>query len=157
MNPNKGRGQGINFLRAHLAHTGAECVLWPYSKLPKGYGTLGWNGQVWRAHRLMCVLAHGEPPTPAHHAAHSCHIRLCVNPNHLRWATSSENHFDQRDAGTGATSRGGRHGYLEPIQVQMIRALRGVATQAAIAEQFGVSEETIRRIHNGTSYANVAA
>lgn len=155
--PSRGKGAGIAWLRAHVHHTDDGCLLWPFNINPKGYGILGWNGQMWRAHRLMCTLSKGPPPTEEHHAAHSCGNRACVNPKHLSWKTSTENHLDQREHGTSITSRYGRNGALEPLQVKMILALKGVATQAAIAEQFDVSEETIRRIHNGVSYAKSVA
>lgn len=152
MAPTRGKGNGYKFLHGLLGTDNQECVLWPFTRLPKGYGMLGHNGLHWRAHRLMCQMTHGHPPTSKHVAAHSCNNPSCVNPNHLSWKTSTENHLDQRSAGTQHTNKYGPTGALEPAQVKMIQALKGVATQAAIAEQFGVSEETIRRIHIGVTY-----
>jgi hypothetical protein len=52
------------------------------------------------AHRAMCRLIHGNPPTPKHQAAHSCGNgrRGCVHPGHLRWATDAENRAERRAA-----------------------------------------------------------
>ena len=48
--------------------------------------------------RIMCEEAHGPPPSPKHDAAHDtpngCIGALCVNGEHLRWATRSENMWD---------------------------------------------------------------
>lgn len=48
--------------------------------------------------RIMCEEAHGPPPSPKHDAAHDtpngCIGGLCVNGEHLRWATRSENMQD---------------------------------------------------------------
>ena len=48
--------------------------------------------------RLVCEEAYGPPPTPNHQAAHAtmsgCIGGLCVNDDHLRWATVSENQLD---------------------------------------------------------------
>ena len=48
--------------------------------------------------RIVCEEEHGPPPTPKHHAAHAtprgCIGRLCVNGDHLRWATPKENSQD---------------------------------------------------------------
>ena len=48
--------------------------------------------------RLICEEVNGAPPTPKHVAAHAtpngCVGGLCVNGNHLRWATHQENQLD---------------------------------------------------------------
>jgi hypothetical protein len=43
--------------------------------------------------RFVCTLAHGEPPTPTHQAAHECGNghHNCINPKHLKWRTPLEN------------------------------------------------------------------
>lgn len=85
---------------------GVKCLIWPYGKYPNGYGQIGVGGGTKVVSRLVCELAHGLPPTPKHEAAHSCangHSG-CVNPRHLRWATSKENKADviaHRAAGIG--------------------------------------------------------
>jgi hypothetical protein len=155
--PNKGRGEGIKFLKSHVAHADkVACLPWPLFVNPKGYGILGHNGKMWRAHRLMCVLAHGKPPTKAHVAAHECNNRACCNPNHLKWKTSTENHLDQRPAGTQATSRYGWRGVLSNAEVAAIRAAEGTTTQAKLAHRYEVSADTIRRIHRGQTYTGKA-
>lgn len=48
--------------------------------------------------RLMCVIIHGEPPTPQHEASHLCDDNwLCLCPDHLLWETKREN-LARRDA-----------------------------------------------------------
>jgi hypothetical protein len=101
-------GESADFLRRLVGHEGDECVLWPYGKASTGYGQTRLNGQAVNAHRAMCVLAHGEPPNAEVEAAHRCGNRSCVNPNHLRWATRSENQMDRVEH--GRSNRGGRHG-----------------------------------------------
>ena len=48
--------------------------------------------------RKVCEEAYGPPPTPKHDTAHNtpngCVGGSCVNPDHLRWATRSENMLD---------------------------------------------------------------
>lgn len=41
--------------------------------------------------RVVCLLAHGEPPTPYHVADHIDGNKLNDHPSNLRWATRSEN------------------------------------------------------------------
>jgi hypothetical protein len=75
---------------------------------------LGYLGDTLYAHRLMCQLAHGDPPTPDHIAAHSCGRghEGCVNPNHLSWKTYSENELDKRVHGTTRNPWWGKKGKL---------------------------------------------
>lgn len=63
-------------------------------------------GKIWRdrkhvlAHRAVCELYHGPPPTPAHEAGHVCpegENSLCVNPAHLEWQTMDENYRRQQN------------------------------------------------------------
>lgn len=96
-------GEPLAYLLALIGHVGDECVPWPFARSKAGYGNLGGKTS---AHRKMCMLAHGDPPSTAHDAAHSCgkgHLG-CVNPNHVRWATKRENQLDRNRHGT--TNRG---------------------------------------------------
>lgn len=135
----RGKGEGIAFLRSLLGHTGDECVPWPFCKNHKGYGMLGHNGRMWKANRLMCMLAHGDPPTPKHQAAHTCgHGHLsCVNPRHLEWKTNYENQMDRVAHGT--MPKVGKHRRrLTPEQIEEVRALKGKVAQYDLAKRFGV-------------------
>lgn len=100
-------GETIRFLEAvAIPFSGVECLLWPYGKYPNGYGQIRIGGGTKVVSRLVCERAHGQPPTPKYEAAHSCgngHLG-CVNPQHLRWATSKENKLEgaiHRAAGIG--------------------------------------------------------
>ena len=141
-----GNGRSFRWLSGHISFTSDECLHWPFSRDLRGYGTLGYYGRTHRAHRLMCELANGPPPTPKHLAAHSCHNRICVNPKHLSWQTNSQNQLSRRENGTSKTARFGRGGHvLTPEQRTRVRELDGSMTRAALAEQFGVSRRTIER------------
>jgi hypothetical protein len=139
---NRGKGAGIAFLRSLLTYQGDDCVPWPLSKDGRvGRGRIGWNGKQYWAHRLMCILAHGEPPTPKHQAAHECgkgHYG-CVNPRHLSWKTNSENQLDRAKNGNALRSRTGPSSALTQHQIDTIRSLKGRKTQMEIARMFGVS------------------
>jgi len=47
--------------------------------------------------RLVCTEANGPPPTSKHEAAHKrqCCGELCVNGEHVYWATRSQNEMDK--------------------------------------------------------------
>lgn len=98
-----------DWLRANVDFSGSECLTWPFYRKNNGYGEATLDGKKSVASRVMCILAHGEPPTPKHEAAHSCGKghEGCVNPNHLRWATASENQLEREAHGT--SNAGDRH------------------------------------------------
>ncbi len=146
MTYNKGKGKSIKWIMAHLGWQHDDCLLWPFSR--DGYvgrGRLGWNGKMYWAHRLMCILAHGKAPPEKPQVRHSCgngHAG-CVNPRHLSWANQSENHLDRREHGTAATGIGQRS-KLTVAQIMEIKAMRGKETQLATAKRFGISHANVR-------------
>lgn len=150
---NKGKGAGLTLIRSSLSYEGDDCILWPlYINSESGYPTVCVDHKSRNGHSYMCELAHGPRPTPQHHAAHSCHVRHCINPRHLSWKTPSENMLDKRENGTAVTHSWGSQGKFTPEQVQHIRDMEGQHTQAAIARTFGVTEATIRNIYKGRTY-----
>lgn len=152
--PNKGQGKGIKILRAHVGHTGDGCLIWPMGRDDKGYGIVGYLGKVYKASRLMCILAHGEPPTPMHEAAHSCgngHIG-CFHPQHVSWKTGSENQHDSIQHGTFGRKPGCARFKLTLAQVAHIRSMKGQKTQRELGAEFGVSSETIGKIFRGQTW-----
>jgi hypothetical protein len=149
----RGTGKGIAFLKALIGHTGTDCVIWPFSRTEKGYASVCVNGKCRKAHRLLCIMAHGEPPTPEHEAAHSCgngHAG-CVNPFHLSWKTRIENQRD-RYVHKRLPPKRGKH-KLTPEQVIEIRAIGESKTRVELAEQFGVSPDNIRQILVGETWS----
>lgn len=141
-------GEPERYLRdVVLVHDSNECLLWPYAKA-RGYGVIN-SGDERYVHRLVCEIAHGQPPSPNYEAAHRCgngHLG-CVAKRHLSWKTSAENKADQLIHGT--RNRGGRNGSakLTSDDVLAIRSLQGQFTQAALARKFGTTQQAISDIH----------
>ena len=104
------RGSVKQFILDNAGHTGDECLIWPFNRSSKhGYAVIRkehfGSGM---AHRSMCIVAHGPPPTDKHEAAHSCGKghKGCVNPRHLSWKTPTENNRDRgvKECGTWRNS-----------------------------------------------------
>ena len=151
--PNRGKGTGIAFLKAHLCYEGDDCLVWPLMR-DRGYGRVYWLGRHYWSHRLMCLLAHGEPPTSKHYATHSCgsgHLG-CVNPKHLEWKTPTENQADRRVHGRAGLGIKKPKRKLTLAQVAEIHALNGRKSQQAIAEMYGVSQRSVCDILRGKNW-----
>jgi transcriptional regulator with XRE-family HTH domain len=144
-NPHAGNGRGYRWLADHAGYPHDYCLLWPFGT-PNGYGTFGHNGKPNYAHRFMCELVKGPPPSEQHEAAHECGNSRCCNPKHLSWKTPSDNQADREAHGTKSA---GKLGKLTFEQAQEIRALRGIKTQAQIAAMYGVTRSNVSHIQRG--------
>lgn len=142
----------LSWLESHVGHTGDECLLWPFGTDQRGYGKVT-HPFSRRANRVMCLLAHGEPPTDRPDAAHACGNPTCVNPQHLRWASVSENMMDR--VGHGTANRGVKHGSskLTEEQVKAIKARKGLQSSSQVAGEFGVRAEAVQKIWRGERWA----
>ena len=69
------------------------CWLWIASKDNGGYGTLGRDGKLEKAHRLSWEFYNGLIPKGMN-VLHKCDVRDCVNPEHLWLGTQFDNMQD---------------------------------------------------------------
>ena len=147
---NRGKGKAVAWLRDHAAYDGDECLIWPFSRIPEGYGMFGYLGELLYAHRFMCEIVHGPAPSKKHQAAHSCGNghEGCVNQNHLSWKDKFGNAQDRVKHGN--QSKAGRvRNILTLTDVSEILAFKGKVSQYLLAPIYGVSRETISAIHTG--------
>lgn len=152
-NPLGGKTKGppndaLAWLNNHVNYDDSECLIWPFSLSPRGYGLVHINGWPYRANRIMCEKHHGKPPSRKHHAAHSCGNNACVNPKHVRWATPAENEADKIIH--GRTTRGSANGRAK-LTEQDVLAIRSAGKEVfhkTLAALYGVSDTLICDIRN---------
>jgi hypothetical protein len=155
----KGKGNGYAWLVAHKDYPHKEwCLVWPFYRNHHGQGMLGYNGQRYWAHRLMCTIVHGDPPEPNLLACHDCGNghEGCVNPHHIQWKTFQDNALDRSahraqkqiliNQPYGTARR------MTPAQVRIIQEARGVRTQQELAAHFNCSLRAISSIWNDRTY-----
>ena len=89
---NRGKGRAFQWLCQHASYDGNKCLFWPFSKSDGRAGLISYGGMTFRPTRLMCLLAHGAPPSGEYRAAHTCGRghSVCISPKHLAWKTQSE-------------------------------------------------------------------
>ena len=143
---NPGNSTLMRWIRDALAYKGDDCLFWPFGRDGRGYGTFGRKGKSIKVHRYICRRVHGDPPSPKHHAAHSCgngHL-ACATPNHVSWQTPQQNYKD---------SRPHPRFKLTPEAVREIRKSAGGTKEIGIlAARYDVSERTIRKVLSGQTW-----
>lgn len=134
---------------------GYDCQVYEGERTSAGYGVayLGCvNGKRVRvpAHRVAFALHTGQDPA-GFVVMHTCDNPGCVNPDHLRVGSQSDNIRDMYSKGRGRT--GPSNSKLSAEQVSDIRRdLAAGRKQRVIAAEFGVDQSTVSDIATGRSW-----
>ncbi|MCY0962603.1 HNH endonuclease signature motif containing protein [Streptomyces sp. H27-H5] len=133
------------------------CWLWKAHKSPTGYGRFklpGTEGAVVQAHRWSYEHHHGPVPD-GNVVMHTCDVRNCVNPTHLRTGTQGDNLKDMRDKGRHVGNPEGVREWMRTnapkLTYELAEELRaeyakGGISQRELGERYGVSREHARDI-----------
>lgn len=76
---------------------GGDCWLWKTALNRSGYGVFSLDSKWVAAHRVSYEWSYGPIPVGMM-VDHSCHVRHCVNPSHLRLATPKQNAENRKGA-----------------------------------------------------------
>lgn len=152
-------GEPFQWIVDHIDFDGEECLKRPFSTKEDGYGICWFKAKRYRAHRMMCAVAHGPAPTPSHEAAHSCGKgnHGCCNPRHLSWKTPKENQADRVAHGTAP--RGSAHGAAKLTESDVL-AMRAeyrprVNGYAKVGRKFGVAPSVAARAILGQNWRHI--
>lgn len=118
-----------------------------------------WRGPAWRpesAHRVAMELTTGRPIPSGLHVLHSCDIRWCVRPDHLRLGTDADNKSDviaRRRMPRGTLHHNAK---LSERQVLLLRkAYAKGTTMAVLATRAGVDLGTLWSLLKGRTWHHV--
>lgn len=123
-----------------------DCWIWTGGKC-RGYGVFQMGDQPIRAHRFAYQREHGSIPEGAH-ILHSCDVKACVNPAHLRAGTHQENMAEMMDRGLHRVLHGSDHPNAKFTDADVIAIRASAEKQKDLALVYGVSRHTIMRIKN---------
>lgn len=127
------------------------CWEWMGPKTSFGHGTSARIDGERVAHRLSWLLTYGPIPEGGW-VLHHCDNPPCVNPQHLYVGTLWENARDRTVRGRGGHHKcAGENHPNSKLTIEAVRAIRARYTatrgeQIALAREYGVSDQTIRRI-----------
>ena len=135
------------------------CWLWTSpSTAPGGYGTASFYGKKYRVTRMVYVVFHGAVHKNEM-VCHRCDNPSCVNPEHLFLGTPADNVRDMVSKGRNRWPRGTANGNSRLNKEKVLeihdRRARGEVVRT-IAEDFGVSQTTIRDIVDGRKWKHIS-
>ena len=121
------------FFSKVMPEPNSGCHLWDGATSKDGYGKMRFLGAARDVDGF---------------ALHSCDNPACVNADHLREGTNSENTRDRVSRGRSARQRGTLNGRakLTESDVKDIRALGDSVAKAAIGRRYGVGKSIISDI-----------
>lgn len=122
------------------------CWLWTGHRNPQGYGTVWFQGNSWRAHRLAWHLTVGGVPA-VQDVLHRCDNPACVRPDHLFLGVDADNAADREAKGRGNHHDGHSRSKLTTADARFIRQnyepYSRVTGRLALAKRFGVHPSRI--------------
>ncbi len=120
-----------------------------------GYVRIKRNGKVSTLHRYIYKECFGEIPEDII-IRHTCDTPQCINPEHLIEGTTADNVHDMHERGRAAKQFGEDNAKttLTEEQVRKIRTQTHIHREI-LARYYGVSERTIRRIWNRSTWKHI--
>lgn len=111
-----------------------ECLIWMLSRNPDGYGWFSHNGRMKRAHRISWRTHCGAIPD-GYVLTHSCHVRCCINPEHLVPDTQSNN--------MTAASKQGELGRNPEVVKEIVNRYFDGETPIELASEYECARRTV--------------
>lgn len=119
-----------------------------------GYGQFWWKGNI-RAHRASWLVFNGEIPDGLF-VLHRCDNRKCCKPDHLFLGDHQDNATDRVQKNRGLV--GEQHGEAKLTNKQVYEIRNRYVfrfNSRSLANEFGVSIGTIRKIGAGVTWKKV--
>lgn len=152
----KGRRSPVERWAEKISVSDDGCWHWRGSLNERGYGMFWFERKLVKAHRFSYLVYYGEIQDGLH-VLHSCDVRDCVNPSHLRLGTHAENMQDMAHKGRGQVRRGDECSFSKLTESQVRDILKSPETGPELSRTYGVSRNTIYAIRNGKNWRHIHA
>ena len=137
------------YMQTKLGGPDGECWEWMRSMNTAGYPQISFKGKIVQLTRLIMIHREGEHPDL--YVCHDCDNPKCINPDHLRWDSASNNNIDH--------AKRGKRGPKLKLTINQVRYIRQLLRfgfkQREIAEWYHVTIGTISQINTGKQWAHV--
>jgi DNA-binding transcriptional regulator YiaG len=133
------------------------CWNWIGYKDKDGYGKAKVDGKFLRMHRLSYMMQNGIEDLPATVLVrHSCDNPACCNPEHLLSGDKQDNSNDMKERKRQTLGERNPNSRLTESDVLEIRKLIAEGMrQQAVADRYGVSNQTVSAIHKRHRWAHL--
>ncbi len=129
------------------------CWNWKASVNTYGYGCFWWNRKQHQSHRISWMIKYGLNSTML--LLHSCDNARCVNPEHLREGTQSDNIKDK--VSRIRQAKGEKNGISRLTEQQVLCIIEeykiGNTSHAKLGKKYGVSRTAIKYILDGRNWS----
>ena len=139
-------GAPAAFIESAMKAETDDCIIWPFGLAKTGYGVARIGRGRAYVHRHICERTNGAPQTGMY-ACHSCGVRPCVNPRHIRWDTPLANNLDMDTHGTRNTIK------LTAAEVMTIRQSWESADE--LAARFKINRTTVYRLRKAKRWCGI--
>lgn len=152
----------IDRLWSKIAKGGeSECWLWLAGTFSNGYGCFKVDHKSVLSHRIVFLLEGGALTSEEPYVLHSCDVKRCNNPKHLHAGSATSNYLE-------AATRSlipSKHGQLNPaarLTEELVLEIKDryrrlpYISQSSLARQYGISQQHISQIVNGTRWGSIS-
>lgn len=139
---------------ARYTESDTGCWEWQGALYPGGYGHIAPLYGENSAHRASYAHHHGPIPE-GQSVLHSCDNRRCINPDHLRLGTYSDNQRDAYERGRRPFLGGDKSANAKLTEQQAYAIISDSRAQASIAIEYGVSKSLVSAIKTGSAWKHL--
>jgi hypothetical protein len=133
-------------------------MLWEGRTVNTGYGVLSVDSREVLAHRKVMADLHGAEAIRGKIVMHLCDEPRCVNPEHLRIGTQSENILDAVAKGRFVRTgrRRGTQCHFAKLTEDQVRAIRSdERSSRVVAEAYGIDPTNVWQIRTRRTWQHI--
>ena len=146
------------FEAKYVPDPNSGCWLWIGAVDSSGYGNFRYKDRYLGAHKVSYLIHKGEVGK-GYLVLHTCDVRCCVNPNHLKLGTHADNMEDRNIKGRQAHLRGTKNGNSKLNEEDVITIFTKYDgkehTIYTLGREYNVHPSTIHLILKGRNWSHI--